>query len=102
MVSSARRARGIPWSVPWVSSGAGANDVPCNPRERPQQTAISELASSAAGYKIAGAFVDGRPTGNLTKEHIVDNVTLLLADGHRGLRRPGLLGGRASTGPHRG
>src|SRR5436309_11090489 len=29
-----------------------------------------------AYYKIAGAFVDGRPTGNLTKEHIVDNVTL--------------------------
>jgi pimeloyl-ACP methyl ester carboxylesterase len=27
-------------------------------------------------YKIAGAFVDGRPTGNLTREHIVDNVTL--------------------------
>jgi pimeloyl-ACP methyl ester carboxylesterase len=27
-------------------------------------------------YKIAGAFVDGQPTGNLTKEHIVDNVTL--------------------------
>ena len=27
-------------------------------------------------YKMAGAFVDGRPTGNLTKEHIVDNVTL--------------------------
>jgi pimeloyl-ACP methyl ester carboxylesterase len=27
-------------------------------------------------YKIAGAFVDGKPTGNLTKEHIVDNVTL--------------------------
>jgi hypothetical protein len=27
-------------------------------------------------YKIAGAFVDGRPTGNLTKEHILDNVTL--------------------------
>ena len=27
-------------------------------------------------YKIAGAFVDGTPTGNLTKEHIVDNVTL--------------------------
>jgi pimeloyl-ACP methyl ester carboxylesterase len=27
-------------------------------------------------YKIAGAFVDGAPTGNLTKEHIVDNVTL--------------------------
>jgi pimeloyl-ACP methyl ester carboxylesterase len=27
-------------------------------------------------YKIAGAFVDGGPTGNLTREHIVDNVTL--------------------------
>ncbi len=27
-------------------------------------------------YKIAGAFVNGRPTGNLTKEHIVNNVTL--------------------------
>ena len=27
-------------------------------------------------YKIAGAFVDDRSTGNLTKEHIVDNVTL--------------------------
>jgi hypothetical protein len=27
-------------------------------------------------YKIAGAFVDGRPTGNLTRDHILDNVTL--------------------------
>jgi pimeloyl-ACP methyl ester carboxylesterase len=27
-------------------------------------------------YKITGAFVDGKPTGNLTREHIVDNVTL--------------------------
>jgi pimeloyl-ACP methyl ester carboxylesterase len=27
-------------------------------------------------YKIARAFVDGKPTGNLTREHIVDNVTL--------------------------
>jgi pimeloyl-ACP methyl ester carboxylesterase len=27
-------------------------------------------------YKIARAFVDGGPTGNLTREHIVDNVTL--------------------------
>jgi pimeloyl-ACP methyl ester carboxylesterase len=27
-------------------------------------------------YKIAGAFVDDRPTGNLTREHIVDNITL--------------------------
>jgi pimeloyl-ACP methyl ester carboxylesterase len=27
-------------------------------------------------YKIAGAFVDGKPTGNLTRDHILDNVTL--------------------------
>jgi pimeloyl-ACP methyl ester carboxylesterase len=27
-------------------------------------------------YKIARAFVDGQPTGNLTREHIVDNITL--------------------------
>jgi pimeloyl-ACP methyl ester carboxylesterase len=27
-------------------------------------------------YKISGAFVDGEPAGNLTREHIVDNITL--------------------------
>ena len=27
-------------------------------------------------YKIAGAFVDEQPTGNLTRDHIVDNITL--------------------------
>jgi pimeloyl-ACP methyl ester carboxylesterase len=27
-------------------------------------------------YKITGAFVDGNPTGNLTREHILDNITL--------------------------
>jgi len=27
-------------------------------------------------YKIAGAFVDGRPTGGLTRDHVLDNVTL--------------------------
>ena len=26
--------------------------------------------------KISHAFVDGQPTGNLTRDHIVDNVTL--------------------------
>jgi pimeloyl-ACP methyl ester carboxylesterase len=29
-----------------------------------------------AYYKIAGAFVDGKPTGNLTRDHILDNVTV--------------------------
>ena len=27
-------------------------------------------------YKIAGAFVDGKPTGNLTRDNILDNITL--------------------------
>ena len=27
-------------------------------------------------YKIAAAFVDGKPTGNLTRDNILDNVTL--------------------------
>jgi pimeloyl-ACP methyl ester carboxylesterase len=27
-------------------------------------------------YKISHAFVDGEPSGNLTREHIVDNITL--------------------------
>jgi pimeloyl-ACP methyl ester carboxylesterase len=29
-----------------------------------------------AYYKLAGAFVDGKPSGNLTRDHILDNVTL--------------------------
>jgi pimeloyl-ACP methyl ester carboxylesterase len=27
-------------------------------------------------YKIAGAFVDGKPTGNLTRDNVVDDITL--------------------------
>src|SRR5207253_10391105 len=27
-------------------------------------------------YKIAGAFVDGKPTGNLTRDNILDHITL--------------------------
>jgi len=29
-----------------------------------------------AYHKIASAFVDGRPSGNLTRDHILDNITL--------------------------
>ena len=29
-----------------------------------------------AYYKIAGAFVDEQPSGNLTRDHILDNITL--------------------------
>ena len=34
-----------------------------------------------AYYKIARAFVDGRPSGNLTREHILDNITLYWLSG---------------------
>jgi pimeloyl-ACP methyl ester carboxylesterase len=34
-----------------------------------------------AYYKIARAFVDGRPSGNLTCDHILDNVTLYWLSG---------------------
>jgi pimeloyl-ACP methyl ester carboxylesterase len=27
-------------------------------------------------YKISGAFLEGKPSGNLTQDHIVDNITL--------------------------
>jgi pimeloyl-ACP methyl ester carboxylesterase len=34
-----------------------------------------------AYYKIAGAFVDGQPSGNLTCDHILDNITLYWLSG---------------------
>jgi pimeloyl-ACP methyl ester carboxylesterase len=34
-----------------------------------------------AYYKIAGAFVEGRPSGNLTRDHILDNITLYWSSG---------------------
>jgi hypothetical protein len=32
-------------------------------------------------YKISRAFVDGEPAGNLTRDHILDNVTLYWLEG---------------------
>jgi pimeloyl-ACP methyl ester carboxylesterase len=32
-------------------------------------------------YKIASAFVDGKPSGNLTRDHILDNITLYWVTG---------------------
>jgi pimeloyl-ACP methyl ester carboxylesterase len=32
-------------------------------------------------YKISGAFVDGAPTGNLTRDNILDNITLYWVTG---------------------
>jgi len=34
-----------------------------------------------AYYKIAGAFVDDKPSGNLTRDHILDNITLYWLSG---------------------
>jgi pimeloyl-ACP methyl ester carboxylesterase len=34
-----------------------------------------------AYYKIAAAFVDGQPSGNLTRDHILDNITLYWLSG---------------------
>jgi hypothetical protein len=44
--------------------------------------------------KISRAFVDGEPAGNLTRDHILDNITLYWADGDRRLGGPVVLGGR--------
>jgi pimeloyl-ACP methyl ester carboxylesterase len=39
-------------------------------------------------YKVSRAFVDGQPAGNLTRDHILDNITLywLTATGVSGAR----------------
>ena len=42
--------------------------------------------------KIARAFVDGQPTGGLTRDHILDNITLYWLTG------TGALGGPVGTG----
>ena len=49
-------------------------------------------------YKISRAFVGGEPVGSLTRDTIVDNITLVLADGHRHLGRPVVLGVRTVCG----
>ena len=51
-----------------------------------------------AYYKISRAFVDGQPSGGLTRDHILDNITHVLADRHRGLGGPVVLGERTSPG----
>ena len=51
-----------------------------------------------AYYKISSAFVDGRPSGNLTRDHILDNVTTYWLTCDRSLGGPLVLGGRTSRG----
>src|SRR4051795_453273 len=49
-----------------------------------------------AYYKISRAFVDGQPSGNLTREHVLDNITLywLTGTGASAARRTGRPTGR--------
>jgi hypothetical protein len=35
----------------------------------------AERVAPDSYYKIASAFVDGKPSGNLTRDHILDNIT---------------------------
>ena len=49
-------------------------------------------------YKISRAFVDGEPVGNLTRDTIVDNITLYWLTGTGSVGGPVVLGGRTSAG----
>ncbi len=48
--------------------------------------------------KISRAFVDGEPVGNLTRETIVDNITLYWLTGTGSVGGPVVLGGRTGAG----
>ena len=52
-------------------------------------------------YKIARAFVDGEPVGNLTRDSIVDNITLYWLTGTGSRRRPGRTGRTDERWPQR-
>ena len=49
-------------------------------------------------YKIARAFVDGAPVGNLTRDNIIDNITLYWLTGTGSVGGPVVLGRRTSAG----
>ena len=51
-------------------------------------------------YKISGAFVDGKPVGNLTRDNILDNITLYWLTG-TAPRRPGRTGRTHERWPQR-
>ena len=51
-------------------------------------------------YKISRAFVDGEPVGNLTRDNILDNITLYWLTG-TATRQPGRTGRTHERSPHR-
>ena len=52
-------------------------------------------------YKIAGAFVDGKPTGNLTRDNILDNITVYWLTGTGASAARVVLGERTGAGARR-
>ena len=52
-----------------------------------------------AYYKIARAFVDGQPSGNLTRDNILDNITLYWLTGPGASAAPVVLGGLQGRHP---
>ena len=91
---SRRRASVTSWSRP---RGRRRSATPCWTHPWPSRPGCSTTTRTAT-YKISGAFVDGKPTGNLTRDHILDNITRVLADAHRRFGGPVVLGERTSPG----
>jgi Epoxide hydrolase N terminus len=64
--------------------------------DSPLGLAAWTLDHDADAYeKISRAFLDGQPSGNLTRDHVPRQHHAVLADQHRGLGRAAVLGDRA-------
>ena len=69
---SGRPASATSWSRP---PGRRRSATPCWIHPSPWRPGCSTTTPTAY-YKISRAFVDGQPSGNLTRDHILDNITL--------------------------
>ena len=54
--------------------------------------------TQTATRRSRARFVDGNPTGGLTRDRVLDNITLYWLTGHRGVVGADLLGGRPEHG----
>src|SRR3954453_3653332 len=76
---SARRARHIQGERLRLLPGAGhsAADHRLRPAGFPRRPGGLMLDHDTDAYeKISRAFLDGQPAGNLTRDHILDNITV--------------------------
>ena len=100
---STRSTRSAPPATATSSSrppGRRRSATPC--WTRPSRLAAWMLDHDTDSYeKISRAFVDGQPTGNLTRDQNRRQHQPLLADRHRGIGGPGVLGQRTSPGRRR-